>query len=153
MRALHAAREVDPPDWLIGAGAVRDCVWARLHGVSPPPPRGVDLAFFDQSAPGDEREEEVRRELRKRAPDLPWEVTNEAAVHLWYPRVYGVDVPPLRTTSESVATWPETATAVAVRLLADDRIRVVAPFGLEDLFGIVWRHNPRRAPVALFEQR
>jgi hypothetical protein len=24
MRALHAARAVDPPDWLIGAGVIRD---------------------------------------------------------------------------------------------------------------------------------
>jgi hypothetical protein len=64
-----------------------------------------------------------------------------------------VDVPPLVSAADAVATWPETATAVAVRLTADDRIRVVSPWGLEDLFGIIWRHNPRRAPVALFNQR
>jgi hypothetical protein len=153
MRALRAAREVNPPDWLIGAGAVRDCVWAHLHGFPPPPPRDVDLAFHDPSALGEEREEEVRREVCERAPDLPWEVTNEARVHLWYPRVYGVDVPPLASAADAVATWPETATAVAVRLTADDRIRVVSPCGLEDLFGMVWRHNPSRAPVAVFNQR
>jgi hypothetical protein len=32
MRALEAARRVDAPDWLIGAGAVRTAVWDRLHG-------------------------------------------------------------------------------------------------------------------------
>ena len=31
MRALIAAHEVDAPDWLIGAGAVRTAVWDRLH--------------------------------------------------------------------------------------------------------------------------
>lgn len=153
MRALHAARDVDPPDWLIGAGVVRDHVWAHLHGIPPPPPRDVDLAFYDPGSPGEDREEEVRRELCERAPDLPWEVTNEARVHLWYPEVHGVDVSPLVSAEDAVGTWPETATAVAVRLTSDDRIRIVAPCGLEDLFGLIWRHNPRRAPVALFKQR
>jgi hypothetical protein len=48
---------------------------------------------------------------------------------------------------------PETATAVAVRLLADDRIEVVAPCGLEDLFGLVCRRNPRRVTVEHYRQR
>ena len=48
MGALLAAREVDPPDWLIGAGAIRDVVWDELHGrPSTAMPRDIDLAFFD----------------------------------------------------------------------------------------------------------
>ncbi len=153
MRALRAAREVDPPEWLIGAGVLRDHVWAHLHGLPPPVARDVDLAFYEPASSGDDREEEVRRAVCELAPDLPWDVTNEARAHLWYPRVHGVDVPPLLSAADAVATWPETATAVAVRLMGDDRIEVVAPYGLEDLFGLVWRHNPRRAPIALFNQR
>jgi hypothetical protein len=153
MCALRAAREVNPPDWLIGAGVIRDHVWSHLHGFPPPRPRDVDLAFHDGTALGQEREEAVLHEVRERAPELPWEVTNEARVHLWYPRVHGVDVPPLRSTADAVATWPETATAVAARLNADDCIEIVAPYGLQDLFELVWRHNPRRAPIVLFHQR
>jgi hypothetical protein len=41
--------------------------------------------------------------------------------------------------------WPETATAVAVRLGKDDVIEVAAPFGLDDLFNLVVR------PTAGFE--
>ena len=48
MAALEAARDVDPPDWLIGAGAVRTAVWDRLHGHAEPTPlRDLDLAFYD----------------------------------------------------------------------------------------------------------
>ena len=48
LEALRAARDVDPPDWLVGGGVLRDLVWDRLHGRSrPAPPRDVDLAFFD----------------------------------------------------------------------------------------------------------
>ena len=53
----------------------------------------------------------------------------------------------------SSATWPETATAVAVRLLADDRLQVVAPCGLDDLFGMVCRRNPRRVSVDQYHRR
>ena len=45
------------------------------------------------------------------------------------------------------------ATAVAVRLLPDDRLQVVAPCGLDDLFGLVCRRNPRRVSVAHYHRR
>ena len=32
MAALRAGRDVDPPDWLVGGGVLRDLVWDRLHG-------------------------------------------------------------------------------------------------------------------------
>jgi hypothetical protein len=35
MRAFRAARAVDPPDWLICAGAIRDRVWDHLHRFAP----------------------------------------------------------------------------------------------------------------------
>jgi hypothetical protein len=57
------------------------------------------------------------------------------------------------SSADGVATWPETATAVAVRLLEDDTIRVVAPCGLEDLFAVICRRNPRRATTEQYHQR
>lgn len=153
MLALRAARAVDPPDWLIGAGAIRECVWAHLHGIAQPAPRDVDLAFFDSASLEPGREKEVHAALTADAPEIPWEVTNQAAVHLWYPRVHGLDVRPLTSSADGIATWPETATAIGVRLMPDDSLRVVAPCGLDDLLGLVWRHNPRRATAAMYRRR
>jgi hypothetical protein len=39
----------------------------------------------------------------------------------------------LTSVADAVATWPETATAVAVRLQADDTIDVCATCGMTDL--------------------
>jgi len=154
MRALRAARAVGPPDWLIGAGAIRDRVWDHLHGFAPEvPSRDLDLVFFDPVSLGSERERDVHREVTAEAPDICWDVTNQAGVHLWYPKVFGVEVQPLSSSAEGVGTWPETATAVGVRLLAQDRIEVVAPCGLEDLFGLVCRRNPRRVTVEQYRRR
>jgi len=150
MRALEAARDVNPPDWLIGAGAVRNAVWDRLHGFTEPtPPGDIDLAFFDPADLSREHGRSVEAALHSQAPELPWEATNQAAVHLWF----GGDAEPLRSSAEAVATWPETATCVALRLGVDDQLTVVAPFGLEDLFAMVVRRNPARVSVADYERR
>ncbi len=144
LRALVVAREVDAPDWLIGAGAVRNAVWDRLHGFTEPiPPGDVDLAFFEPADLSRDHARAVESALHERAPELPWEATNQAAVHLWYPDPSGVAVEPLRSSTAAVGTWPETATAVALHLDAGDRLTIVAPFGLDDLFAMVVRRNPK----------
>jgi uncharacterized protein len=154
LEALRAARDVDPPDWLVGGGVLRDLVWDRLHGQSrPAPPRDVDLAFFDPTRLDRARDAEVEQALAARLPGVPWDAKNQAAVHTWYGRVFGGRVAPLRSAADGVATWPETATAVAVRLLPHDRLEVVAPCGLDDLFGLVCRRNPRRVTVDHYHRR
>jgi hypothetical protein len=154
MEALRAARDVDAPDWLISAGAIRDAVWDDLHGRPlTTPPRDVDLGFFDPADLSPEREAEVEAALRERAPDVPWDAKNQAAVHLWYPQKFGVEVEPFRATADAIATYPETATCVGVRLLPADELDVVAPHGLDDLFACVCRHNPSRVSRAYYERR
>ena len=65
----------------------------------------------------------------------------------------GVEVSPFRSCADAVATFPETASCVGVRLLPDDDMLVVAPHGLDDLLGGICRHNPTRAPASVYEQR
>jgi hypothetical protein len=159
-RALRAARAVDAPDWLICAGAIRDAVWDDLHGRPlDAVPADIDLAFFDPSDLSPARERAVQDACLDHAPGLPWQAKNQAAVHLWYPERFGLDVEPFSSSAEAVATFPETASCVGVRLLDDDDGRagdglvVVAPYGLDDLLGCVCRHNPARVPRSFYEQR
>jgi hypothetical protein len=154
VEALRAAREVDAPDWLVCAGAIRDVVWDDLHGRPlTTAPRDIDLAFLDPSDLTAARDRAVEQALRAHAPRLPWQAKNQAAVHRWYPRRFGVEVPPFRSCAEAVATFPETATCVGVRLLDDDDMLVAAPHGLDDLFGCVCRHNPTRVSASFYERR
>ena len=60
---------------------------------------------------------------------------------------------PLESTAAAVATWPETAVCVGVRLERDDSLSVVAPYGVEDLLGLVHRRNPARVSVEEYERR
>ncbi len=60
---------------------------------------------------------------------------------------------PLTSSADGVGTWPETATSVAIRLQPDDSIQVVAPCGLEDMFGLICRRNPNRVTEQEYRRR
>jgi hypothetical protein len=153
MRALHAARDLGLPDWCIGAGALRNLVWDHLHGYSEPSRLAdLDLVYFDPEEPAG-AESAHQASLARTCPDLPWEITNQAHVHLWFESCFGHAVPPLQSLQEAVASWPEFATAVGVRLEADDSLAVIAPYELDDLFDMRIRRNPARVSVETFRQR
>lgn len=151
---LETVRLCDPPDWLVGAGVIRNLVWDHLHQYQATTPLAdVDVVFFDPQDVRPERDCAVQQQLAQRLPHVNWEATNQAAVHLWYKDVFGFSVPPFHSSEEAVGTWPETATSVAVRLLSTDEIHIVAPCGLADLFNMVLRRNPSRVTRERFIQR
>ncbi len=154
MNILRAVREVDIPEGYVGAGAIRSLVWNTLHGYSRMShSREVDVVYFDSERLGRTVDEQYERKLHSMLSELQWDVTNQAGVHLWYEAKYGVPADPLISVEDGLATWPETATAVAIRLKEDATLDVLAPFGLEDLFAMIVRRNPRRVPLDVYHQR
>lgn len=154
MRMLRAVRHLDPPNWVIGAGVFRTIVWDNFHGyITPTPLRDVDVAYFDPQDLRATREREFEHGLRNILPEVPWEVKNQAGVHLWYGRRFGQEVEPLRSIEDAVGTWPETCTSVAIRLLDTDELEVIAPLELHDLLEMIHRRNPRRVSEQLFMKR
>ena len=152
MRVLEIVRRAGLPDAWVGAGVVRDLVWGRLYGpgFAPGDVHDVDVVFLDPRDLSRQRDERATRQLREACPGVPWQARNQAAVHTWYHgRFGGEPVAPLLSIADAVATWPETATAVAVRLAPRGGIEVCAPLGLADLMDGVWRRNPRRASLAV----
>jgi hypothetical protein len=147
---LEAVRDEPVPHGWVGAGVLRDLVWGELYGpgFSHRDVRDVDVAFFDAHDLSRSNDDRMTSLLRRRRPEVPWEATNQAAVHTWYSGTFGTAaVQPLTSIPDAVGTWPETATAVAARLRADDVIEVCAPLGTDDLLNGIWRHNPRRAGI------
>lgn len=153
-RLLHSVRAVAPPQWVVGGGAIRNLVWDHLEGLAAPTPlRDVDVAYFDARDLAPEAEARYRSALEATAPEFRWQVKNQARVHLWYQDVFHDVISPITSIEDAVARFPETCTAVALRLEPDDRLSVLAPCGLDDLFGQVLRRNDRQISYELFLKR
>ncbi len=86
-------------------------------------------------------------------PDVPREVTNQAAVHFWFGVHFGHPVAPLNSLEEAIGSWPEYATSVAVFLDADDSVGLIAPHGFTDSFSMTLRRNPTRVSVEIYRNR
>lgn len=149
LRALDAVAGSGLPDAWVGAGVIRDVVWGQLHGrFDPADVADIDVAYFDPDYLSKARDVAAQAALAERTT-RPWEATNQAAVHTWYHRYFGgPPVEAFASVHDAVATWPETATCVAVRQ-ARGGFEICAPHGLGDLLAGIWRANPVRVTTAI----
>lgn len=147
MHVLTTVRGLDLPDWRVFSGAVYQSVWNAVTGR--PAGYGIrdyDLGYFDPDVSWDAEDVVIKRVAA--AFDEPFremvEVRNQARVHLWFEGKFGEPYQALAGTDEALARFVAPAFAVGVRLEADDAISVAAPFGLDDVFSLTLRPNPRR---------
>lgn len=133
-RILRLVQEMELPDCWIAAGFVRSAIWDHLHqrNASPLPP-DVDVIWFDSERVTAKVDAEIQATLRGMDSTLNWSVKNQARMHL-----RNADLP-YTSAVDAMTHWPETATAVAVRLGTEDMIEVAAPLGLDDLFNLTVR--------------
>lgn len=145
MALLHGIRELGLPDGLLAAGAIYNAVWnsltdrPALAGV-----RDADIAYFDGSDLSYDAEDAVIRRAAQHfaALPIPVEVRNQARVHLWFPQKFGTPYPQLTHSAEMMLYYASRPHAVAARLEADGSMTLLAPFGLDDLFGFRMTPNP-----------
>ena len=149
MEQLRAVRTLGLPDWCIAAGFVRNRVWDHLHGIAPArPPVDIDVIYYDAGDLSKEREQLHEVALGRLLPGLPWQVRNQARMHVWK------DLPQHRDTADSMIYWLESVTGIGVRLEADDSLSVIAPLGTDDLLNLRCRPTDfGRARRAEYEAR
>jgi uncharacterized protein len=143
-----------PDCWLV-AGALAQTVWNRAfgfgphHGIS-----DIDLVYFDGSDLSEYSEAQHAARIRGLFRDLEMkiDVKNEARVHLWYEQKFGYDIEPYTSTTHAISTFPTTATAVGVRP-AEEKLAIAAPFGLDDLLGLVVRPNKVQITRVIYEAK
>lgn len=146
--SLELALSLDLPDCYIASGAIYQSAWNALtekpsgYGL-----KDIDLIYFDGSDLSWDGEDRVikRASAAFEAAELsvPVETRNQARVHLWYEQRFGSPYAPLGSASESLSRYASTTHAVAVRLERDDSLTIEAPFGLEDIFSLTLRPNPK----------
>ncbi|MBV8507801.1 MAG: nucleotidyltransferase family protein [Alphaproteobacteria bacterium] len=144
MRLLERLREMGLPQWRLVAGCLYQTVWNVLTGR----PRGTgiqdyDVIYFAGDDLSWEAEDAVIRRVAAASRGCvgPIEVRNQARVHLWFERRFGVAYLPLSSADEALQRYASVVHAIGVRLEADDRLDIAAPFGLDDLFAMMVRPN------------
>ncbi len=153
-RALVEARAFDLPDWWIVSGAIYNTVWNHLTGQSAGYGiKDIDLFYFDPETSYEAEDREIMRGVAHFSPFPPVEIRNQARVHLWYEDHFGQTIAPLTCPRDSILGFASETHAVGVRLEADDRLSICAPFGLEAIFHIRMVPNRRNGTRQTHDQK
>ena len=179
MRCLRALRALELPQGYIGAGFVRNAIWDELHArATPTPLNDIDVIYFSgeinppqsvasadntlESVPQPQayspnsvavkpglkaQEQAIERELARMVPQANWQVKNQARMHVAHAHA------PYQNCHDAISYWIERETCVAVRLLANDDLDILAPFGLEANFAGTISINPKYPRPEVFKQR
>lgn len=175
VQCLRALRSLEVPQGYIGAGFVRNAIWDELHQkVSPTPLNDIDVVYFcdkvtmpnssaeykntkESLSQSDfyheglhaikSQEQLLQHELSRLVPHANWQVKNQARMHLAH------NHSAYRSCHDAISYWIEQETCVAVRLLANDDVDIIAPFGLEANFAGTISINPKYPRPDVFEQR
>ncbi|WP_066398707.1 nucleotidyltransferase family protein [Cytobacillus eiseniae] len=137
MELLEAAKSLNLPDWWICAGFIRSKVWDVLHDfnertIMP----DIDVIYFDPANMDVREEKRLEGKLKSLRPDIPWSVKNEARMHIKN------NLPPYSSSVDAISKFPETATALGVKLDEEDNLILIAPCGISDVINLEVRPTP-----------
>lgn len=140
MQCLKQLRVLCPEAYL-AAGVLRNLVWNHLHGL----PYVIDHTEIDVIYYAPEQSQQhaiaLAQNLSVAFPIIQWDVVNQAHVHHWYLNQAGQSIAAYTSVQDAMSNWPETATAIALRLDAHGQLEWIAPFGIEDLMTLKLRFN------------
>ena len=116
----------------LGGGAVRNLVWDKLHNFKDfTHLTDLDIVYFNTSFVTKDFDVQIEQQLSKIRPNITWSVKNQARMHLKN------NENSYSSLTEAIEKWPETCTAIAIRLNKNDMIEYIKPHGLTDLYRLI----------------
>lgn len=109
MSILKTIQSLQLSDCWVAAGVIRNKVWDYLHNIQTKI-NDIDVIYFDEFDNLIEHEKALESKLQEIMPNQPWSVKNQARMHLKN------KISPFGSSFKGVAHFPETPTAIAVRL-------------------------------------
>ncbi|WEK56028.1 MAG: nucleotidyltransferase family protein [Candidatus Cohnella colombiensis] len=136
-RDLEIVKSLNLPHWCIAAGYVRNFVWDFLHNQNKSTPlNDVDVLYYDLLDESETTEKYYERILKDKVPQYNWSIKNQARMHIRN------NDKRYESVEEAMMRWPETATAIGITLDQDNKLKIIAPYGLNDLFELKIRKSP-----------
>ncbi|GEA07539.1 hypothetical protein KUL42_23000 [Alteromonas sp. KUL42] len=147
MACLTALRSMALPQGYIGAGFLRNAIWDALHNKAfATPLNDVDVIYFCPNST-QSQDKHIEAELARLMPDVNWQVKNQARMHL----LHGHE--PYASCEEAISYWVERETCVAIKLNDNDKLELLAPFGLTSSFEGSLSINPMHGRPDVFRAR
>lgn len=145
----------DGEPWYLGAGCISQSVWNYLSNRKPEEGiKDYDLVYYDAKDISKEAELKQQQRIKSIFSSLSVEidVVNEARVHTWFEEDFGKKIDQLRSCEDAINGWPTTATCVGINRVKD-KFNVYAPYGLNDLLGMVVRPNKPSVIKSVYEKK
>jgi hypothetical protein len=137
MTILNSAKSLNLPDWWICAGFVRSKIWDALHNKKTRTPMpDIDVIYFDLTNIDESEEKKYEEQLKILLPDIPWSVKNEARMHIVS------KMRPYSSSMDAISKFPETATALGIKLDEHDNVILTAPWGISDVINLEVKPTP-----------
>lgn len=137
MEILHLAKSLHLPDWWICAGFVRSKIWDTLHHFKERTPIiDIDVIYFDPINIDELVEKKLERKLYSLNHTIPWSVKNEARMHIKN------NMTPYSSSIDAISKFPETATALGLKIDDNDNLILIAPCGIHDVVNLVVKPTP-----------
>ena len=97
-----------------------------------------NIVYYDKDT-SYEKEDKIIKALEKTLKDLnvKTDIKNESRVPIWIKK-YNRVIKPYSSIEDAIARWGTTITCLGVRL-ENDKLKIYAPYGLEDLFSLIIR--------------
>jgi hypothetical protein len=147
---LRRLPELGLPQTCLVAGALFQTVWNLQSNRAPEDGIGdYDVFYFDPDDLSSEAEDQISRRAQAVFFDLGIrvDICNQARVHLWYQRYFGHPTQPRTSSEHSVAQFLVRCTCVGYAVDQSAEPRLIAPFGLNDLYaGVLVRNMPTAEP-------
>jgi uncharacterized protein len=152
MEIIKVASSLNLPDWWICAGFVRSKIWDTLHGFKERTETpDVDVIYFDNAKIDENFEKELENKLKSIMPNIPWSVKNEARMHVIN------NLPPYSSSEDAISKFPETATALGVKIDKDNKLVLTSPCGTDDVINLELKPTPYFIEIkelaAIYEER
>ena len=137
MEILECTKSLNLPDWWICAGFIRSKIWDVLHDFGERTALSdIDVIYFDPTNIDVLQEKKIEEQLKCLIPNIPWSVKNEARMHV------KSNMPPYFSSVDAISKFPETATALGVKLDEKDNVILTAPYGIRDVINLEVKPTP-----------
>jgi hypothetical protein len=111
----------------------------------------VDVIYYDRENIEEEYEKRLENKLKSLMPGIPWSVKNQARMHI------DNQIPPYTSSQDAISKFPETATALGLKLDKENRLILSAPCRIDDVIHMELKPTPffteTRERAAIYEER